>query len=135
MPKPHYSTKTELTIPGGTLYTTTQTGSPIDLAVSHDVFADAHIGYLRDAQIIVEQATNGSGNNGGKKFTFAVQTSRTPTGPWINLKMGTTIEITGNTEASFSSTIQGPFAAYMRVVATAVNGPQAEFAVYVIAGG
>ncbi len=138
MPMPQYCTKTVLTIPGGTTYTTTQTGSAINLAVSHDVHADAHTGYLRDAQILVEQAS-GSGNNSGRKFVITVQTSRTPAGPWVPLKMGTTIELTANVEASFSSTIQGPLSGYMRVVATAVSGdqnpPQADFAVYVIAGG
>jgi hypothetical protein len=135
MPKPTYCTLTVLTIPGGTTYTTTQTGGAINLAVSHDVYTDAHTGYLRDAQIIVEQAAAGSGNNAGNRFNFTVQTSRTPDGPWINLKMGTAIEITGNAAASFSSTVQGPLSGYIRVVATETGTAEADFAVYVIAGG
>ena len=135
MPMPQYCTKTVLTIPGGTTYTTTQTGTPFSLAVSHDVHADAHTGYLRDAQILVEQDAAGSGNNAGNKFTFAVQTSRTPSGPWVPLKMGTAISIETNAASSFSSTIQGPMSGYMRVVATATGTPQADFAVYIIAGG
>lgn len=135
MPKPQYCTLTVLTIPGGTTYTTTQTGDPINLAVSHDAFVDAHTGYLREAQILVEQAAAGSGNTNGQKFVITVQTSRTPTGPWINLKMGTAIELTANAAASFGSTIQGPLSGYIRVLATAVGTPQADFAAYIIAGG
>ena len=135
MPMPQYCTKTVVTIPGGTTYTTTQTGTPFSLAVSHDVHTDAHTGYLRDAQILVEQAAAGAGNNAGNKFTFAVQTSRTSTGPWVPLKMGTAISIESNAANSFSSTIQGPLSGYMRVVATATGTPQADFAVYIIAGG
>lgn len=136
MPKPTYCTLTVLTIPNGTTYTSTQTGSAIPLAVSHDVYADAHTGYLRDAQILIEQSA-GSGNNSGQKFVITVQTSRTPdpAGPWVNLKMGTAIEITANGVASYSSTIQGPLSGYIRVIATAVGTPSANFAVYVIAGG
>lgn len=137
MPMPQYCTKTVLTIPNGTTYTTTQTGAAINLAVSHDVHADAHTGYLRDCQILVEQSS-GSGNNSGQKFVITVQTSRTPTGPWVNLKMGTPIELTTNGVASYSSTVQGPLSGYIRVVATAVpneGAPSADFAVYVIAGG
>jgi hypothetical protein len=134
---PQYCTKTVLTIPNGVLYTTTQTGAAINLAVSHDVHADAHTGYLREAQVIVEQSAGGSGNNSGKRFNFTVQTSRTPdpNGPWINLKMGTAIEINANVVATFSSTVQGPLSGYIRVVATATGTPEAYFAVYVIAGG
>lgn len=136
MPKPQYSTLTVLTIPSAT-YTTTQTGSPINLAVSHDVYTDAHTGYLRDCQVIVEQ-TAGSGNNNGQKFVISVQTSRTPTGPWINLKLATPIELTTNAAASYASTVQGPLSGYIRVVATAVpneGAPSATFSAYIIAGG
>jgi len=135
MPMPQYCTKTVLTIPNGVLYTSTQTGSAINLAVSHDVHADAHTGYLREAQVIVEQTAGGSGNNAGNRFNFTVQTSRTPAGPWITLQMGTAIEINANVAATFSSTVQGPLAAYIRVVATETGTAQAYFAVYVIAGG
>jgi len=135
MPMPQYCTKTVLTIPNGVLYTSTQTGNAINLAVSHDVHADAHTGYLREAQVIVEQSAGGSGNNAGNRFNFTVQTSRTPDGPWINLKMGTAIEINANTAATFSSTVQGPLSGYIRVIATETGTAEAYFAVYVIAGG
>lgn len=137
MPKPTYCTLTVLTIPNGVLYTTDQIGAAIPLAVSHDVFTDAHTGYMRDAQVIVEQTAGGGGNNAGNRFNFTVQTSRTPdpNGPWITLKMGTAIEIITNDKASFSSTVQGPLSGYIRVVATKTGTPQAYFAAYVIAGG
>jgi hypothetical protein len=134
---PQYCTKTVLTIPNGVLYTTTQTGAAINLAVSHDVHADAHTGYLREAQVIVEQTAGGGGNNAGNRFNFTVQTSRTPdpNGTWINLKMGTAIEIITNDKSSFSSTVQGPLSGYIRVIATETGTAEAYFAVYVIAGG
>lgn len=135
MPKPQYCTLTVLTIPSAA-YTSANapTGDPINLAVSHDVHIDAHTGYLRDCQVIVEQ-TAGSGNTNGQKFVISVETSRTPTGPWINLKLVTPIELTTNGAASYASTVQGPLSGYIRVKATAHATPSATFSAYIIAGG
>lgn len=140
MPRPTYCTFTEEAIPlesaGVGYYTTTQTGAAIGAGITHDVFGrDAHLGYLDKLLLIVEQEAAGSGNNGGNKFTFTVQTGRTSTGPWFTLPLSTTVEITANAAAQFGATYGGPLSGWVRVVATATGNPQAQFAAYVVMGG